>query len=76
MNPLKQLQNYGQSVWLDYIRRSLISSGELKDLIEQDGIRGVTSNPSIFQKAIAGSSDYDSALEALAPRREAPRSVR
>jgi transaldolase / glucose-6-phosphate isomerase len=65
MNPLKQLQNYGQSVWLDYIRRSLLSSGELKDLIEQDGIRGVTSNPSIFQKAIAGSSDYDSALEAL-----------
>ena len=65
MNPLKQLQNYRQSVWLDYIRRSLISSGELQDLIEQDGIRGVTSNPSIFQKAIAGSSDYDSALEAL-----------
>ena len=65
MNSLKQLQNYGQSVWLDYIRRSLIESGELKDLIEQDGVKGVTSNPSIFQKAIAGSSDYDSTLEAL-----------
>ena len=65
MNRLKQLQNYGQSVWLDYIRRSLIESGELQDLIEQDGIKGVTSNPSIFQKAIAGSSDYDSTLEAL-----------
>ena len=52
-------------MWLDYIRRSLIESGELQDLIEQDGIKGVTSNPSIFQKAIAGSSDYDSTLEAL-----------
>ena len=65
MNRLQQLQNYGQSVWFDYIRRSLIESGELQDLIEQDGIKGVTSNPSIFQKAIAGSSDYDSTLEAL-----------
>ena len=52
-------------MWLDYIRRSLIESGELQDLIEQDGIRGVTSNPSIFQKAIAGSSDYDSTLEEM-----------
>ena len=65
MNPLKQLQNYGQSVWLDYIRRSLIESGELKKMIEEDDLRGLTSNPSIFQKAIAGSSDYDSTLEAL-----------
>ncbi len=53
MNSLKQLQNYGQSVWLDYIRRSLIESGELKNMIEEDGLRGLTSNPSIFQKAIA-----------------------
>ena len=65
MNRLKQLQNYGQSVWLDYIRRSLIESGELQDFIDRDGIRGVTSNPSIFQKAIAGSGDYDSTLEEL-----------
>ena len=65
MNPIKQLQNYGQSVWLDYIRRSLIESGELQQLLDEDGIKGVTSNPSIFQKAIAGSSDYDSQLEAL-----------
>lgn len=65
MNPLKELQNYGQSVWLDYIRRSSIESGELKSLIDEDGITGVTSNPSIFQKAIAGSSDYDSTLETL-----------
>ena len=65
MNPIKQLQNYGQSVWLDYIRRSLIESGELQHLLDEDGIKGVTSNPSIFQKAIAGSSDYDDQLEAL-----------
>jgi len=52
-------------VWLDYIRRSLIRSGELKRLVAEDGIRGVTSNPTIFEKAIAGSADYDDALSAL-----------
>ncbi len=57
-NPLKALLGFGQSVWLDYIRRSLISTGELKRLIEEDGLRGVTSNPSIFEKAITGSTDY------------------
>ncbi|NEQ22015.1 MAG: transaldolase [Microcoleus sp. SIO2G3] len=61
-NPLQALQSYGQSVWLDYIRRSLISNGELQRLVDEDGLRGVTSNPSIFEKAIAGSTDYDSAL--------------
>lgn len=65
MNPLKALQEQGQSVWLDYIRRDLISSGELKRLVEEDGVRGVTSNPTIFDKAIAGSTDYDDALRAL-----------
>lgn len=64
-NPLQALQSYGQSVWLDYIRRSLISSGELQRLVEEDGLRGVTSNPSIFEKAIAGSTDYDSALKTI-----------
>jgi transaldolase/glucose-6-phosphate isomerase len=64
-NPLQALQSNGQSVWLDYIRRSLITSGELQQLIDQDGLRGVTSNPSIFEKAIAGSTDYDSALAAI-----------
>ena len=58
VNPLKELLKYGQSVWLDYIRRNLITSGELKRLIEEDGLRGMTSNPSIFEKAIAGSTDY------------------
>jgi transaldolase len=65
MNPLKELQAQGQSVWLDYIRRDLIRTGELKRLVEEDGIRGITSNPTIFEKAIAGSTDYDDALRAL-----------
>ncbi|MFQ5992046.1 MAG: transaldolase family protein, partial [Nitrospiraceae bacterium] len=67
-NPLKMLQDYGQSVWLDYIRRSLITSGELKRLVEQDGLRGMTSNPAIFEKAISGSSDYSGALRAFAKK--------
>src|SRR4030095_233419 len=65
VNPLKELLNYGQSVWLDYIRRNLITSGELKRLIEEDGLRGMTSNPSIFEKAIAGSTDYTDFLDSL-----------
>ena len=65
-NPLLKIQKLGQSIWLDYIRRSMITSGELKHLIEKDGLRGVTSNPSIFDKVIAGSDDYDSAIHALA----------
>lgn len=68
MNPLKALQGYGQSVWLDYIRRGLIVSGELKKMIEEDGLRGVTSNPAIFEKAIAGSTDYSAALDELLGR--------
>jgi transaldolase/glucose-6-phosphate isomerase len=62
MNPLKELAKYGQSAWLDYIRRSLISSGELKRLIDEDNLGGVTSNPAIFEKAITGSTDYTDAL--------------
>jgi len=62
-NPLRALPLYGQSVWLDYIRRSLISSGELRRLIEEDGLRGVTSNPAIFEKAITGSHDYRAEFE-------------
>jgi len=67
-NPLKDLLNYGQSVWLDYIRRDLFTSGELKRLIEEDGLRGMTSNPAIFEKAIAGSADYTDLLQSLATR--------
>jgi transaldolase / glucose-6-phosphate isomerase len=62
-NPLRGLLDFGQSVWLDYIRRSLITSGELKRLVVEDGLRGVTSNPAIFEKAIVGSTDYESVIE-------------
>lgn len=65
MNPLKVLQQQGQSVWLDYIRRTLMTSGELARLVEEDGLRGVTSNPAIFEKALAGSDDYDEALGSM-----------
>ncbi len=64
-NPLLELQKFGQSVWLDYIRRDLITSGELKRLIDNDGLRGMTSNPSIFEKAIVGSNDYAGFLDQL-----------
>jgi transaldolase/glucose-6-phosphate isomerase len=67
-NPLKDLLKYGQSVWLDYIRRNLLTTGELKRLIEEDGLRGMTSNPSIFEKAIAGSHDYEDMLGMLRSR--------
>jgi len=65
MTKLEALARLGQSIWYDNIRRSLLESGELAGLMEK-GVRGLTSNPSIFEKAIAGSSDYDEALEALA----------
>jgi transaldolase len=64
MNPLKELLNQGQSIWLDYIRGDLIQSGELKRLVEEDGVLGVTSNPTIFEKAISGSTYYDNSLRA------------
>jgi transaldolase / glucose-6-phosphate isomerase len=68
MNPLKELLNHGQSVWLDFISRQLIRSGELKRLVEEDALRGVTSNPTIFEKAIGGSSDYDDTLREMLAR--------
>ena len=67
-NPLKELLNYGQSMWLDYIRRDLFTTGKLKQLITEDGLRGMTSNPAIFEKAIAESSLYDDMLKSLASR--------
>jgi transaldolase/glucose-6-phosphate isomerase len=67
-NPLKELLNYGQSMWLDYIRRDLFTTGKLKEMISADGLRGMTSNPSIFEKAIADSSLYDDILKSLASR--------
>ena len=62
MNRLKALNQAGQSVWLDFIRRQLLESGELARMVADDGVSGVTSNPAIFEKAIAGSSDYTAAL--------------
>ncbi len=67
-NPLLQLQELGQSVWLDYIRRDLIANGGLRKLIEEDRLGGVTSNPTIFDKAIAESSFYDDSLRRLLTR--------
>jgi len=73
-NPLKQLDKYGQSVWHDYIRRKEILSGGLKKRIDEDGLLGVTSNPSIFEKAIAGSDDYDESIrQYVAEGLEAPK---
>ncbi len=64
-NPLRALREAGQSVWLDYIHRGILRSGELRRLVQEDGIAGVTSNPTIFDKAISGSTDYDDALAPL-----------
>ena len=69
-NPLKALLNFGQSVWLDYIRRDLLTTGESKRLIENDGLRGMTSNPSIFEKAITGSTLYAETLKGLESRKD------
>ncbi|MGA7908135.1 MAG: transaldolase [Candidatus Sulfotelmatobacter sp.] len=69
-NPLKELLNYGQSMWLDYIRRDLFTTGQLKKMIAEDGLRGMTSNPSIFEKAIGESSLYDDMLKSLSSRKD------
>ncbi len=65
-NPLLVLEELGQSIWLDYLRRDALENGQLKRWIEEDGVGGLTSNPSIFEKAIAGSHDYDNSVRALA----------
>lgn len=65
-NRVKQIHSFGQSIWLDFINREIIRSGELKKLIDEDGVRGVTSNPAIFEKAITSSSDYDADIAELA----------
>src|SRR5260370_9277020 len=66
MNPVKALEQHGQSVWLDFLARGFVVKGELKKLIDNDSVKGVTSNPSIFEKAIGTSDEYDSAIaEAL-----------
>src|SRR5580692_2592292 len=64
-NRLTKLAQFGQSVWLDNIRRDLLTSGGLKRMVEEDGLGGVTSNPAIFEKAIVGSTDYTDLLAKL-----------
>src|SRR5438552_17424735 len=68
-NPLKALLTYGQSPWMDYIRRDLLTSGELKKYIDNDGLRGMTSNPAIFEKAITGSNLYVDILNSQEARK-------
>jgi transaldolase len=65
-NKVKEIHSFGQSIWLDFIDRAIIASGNLKKLIDEDGVRGVTSNPAIFEKAITSSSDYDADIRKLA----------
>ena len=62
MNPVKTLENHGQAVWLDFLARGFVAKGDLKQLIDTDGVKGVTSNPSIFEKAIGSSDEYDGAI--------------
>jgi transaldolase len=64
-NPLIRVRSYGQSVWLDFLSRRMLRDGELRRLIDRDGLRGVTSNPSIFESAIDGGAEYDEAIVAL-----------
>ncbi len=74
-NPLLALREAGQSIWLDYIRRGLLRSGELRRLVEEDGLAGMTSNPTIFDKAISGSSDYDEQLNRLVADRKSAEEI-
>jgi len=67
---LEKLETLGQSIWLDYIRRDLIANGELRRLIEEDGLSGMTSNPSIFEKAIAESHIYDQDIRDMALKKK------
>ena len=65
-NKVKQIHSFGQSIWLDFIDREIIKSGKLQNLIDEEGIRGVTSNPAIFEKAITSGTDYDADIKELA----------
>src|ERR1041385_1825997 len=74
-NPLLKLEELGQSIWLDYTRRDLIASGELRRMIEEDGLRGMTSNPSIFEKAIVGSQIYEEDIRIMALDGQSPKMI-
>src|SRR3954454_15164474 len=72
MNPVKALENHGQAVWLDFLARGFVAKGDLKKLIETDGVKGITSNPSIFEKAIGSSDEYDGAIGAALKKSDRP----
>ena len=65
MNKVKNIHDLGQSIWLDFFDRELMDSGKLQQLIDEDGLSGITSNPSIFEKAVSGSADYDDDIKKL-----------
>lgn len=68
VNPLQEIKALGQSVWLDYIQRDILDNGEVARMIETDGLAGMTSNPTIFEKSITEHDDYDEAISSLARR--------
>ncbi|HXO67814.1 MAG TPA: bifunctional transaldolase/phosoglucose isomerase, partial [Bradyrhizobium sp.] len=72
MNPVKALEAHGQAVWLDFLARGFVAKGDLKKLIDSDGVKGVTSNPSIFEKAIGSSDEYDGAIGAALENGDRP----
>jgi transaldolase / glucose-6-phosphate isomerase len=72
MNPVKALENHGQAVWLDFLARGFVANGDLKKLIDNDGVKGVTSNPSIFEKAIGSSDEYDAPIGKTLKRGDRP----
>ena len=72
MNPVKALENHGQAVWLDFLARGFVAEGDLKKLIDTDGVKGVTSNPSIFEKAIGSSDEYDGAIGSALKKADRP----
>ena len=72
MNPVKQLEKHGQAIWLDFLARGFIAKGDLKTLIDRDGVKGVTSNPSIFEKAIGSGDEYDGAISKLLKEHDRP----
>src|ERR1700693_484911 len=72
MNPVKALENHGQAVWLDFLARGFVARGDLQKLIDSDGVKGVTSNPSIFEKAIGSSDEYDGAIGSALKKGDRP----
>ncbi len=75
MNPLRDLEKQGQSIWLDFITRQFVTDGHMKKLIQDDGLKGVTSNPTIFQKAISGGKEYDSQIHELQSQGKASEAI-